>query len=1114
MARKIIIALLGASTSETDYTLGTMCNNTCIRLLTYAIHDAYIRGVVNAGTYTKLINIGAYTIPALGNMKPTTFTWAGPANTGDPTSLALQAKSWNPYTDANPYYPEITSWGYIRLLALQGRHEANYNDTFKLTNEYRDFLGSWMTAYAFVEYSNEAILASDNSKTFLAGTYSNMNDLSSADVAGVSLALPAFGQDFITSGKAIDLKTISTFGIPSNLLMTLQRYNAVTNSVSLALLATGLASTEVSDILGNVNPVTHAQEQLLYSAFTIITGQDLADVCIPLNCKTAGLNSLADLLNPQKLFPNSYTSLTVPIYNAVPTPTNSKTYYPIYEGARVSARLMSMVGVDFGSYLHGIMPDDISVACGAFGATMQQIRNISSVPVEKFAQVVGHIETTKGLPLVNGTTVPVNLPMANGATSLISLGSGPQGTYTMSDFFGAMSGLPYNVTRIQNIMSMVRDVPGESAVPGGESLYDIYKELYLAVTWEQALGSVTIETQAVPVTVGYYVPPTYDPDPPYGELTPGYWVPSTYLRQYRVSGIYTTNQGGGYGRGRAPAPTASFNYNGSPSCGASASVPIGTDKNDVVSFGRGSLILLSGGSWTNYPNSTPVNAADGELGPPTMTPTPNVTIEIKAPPTALPTIPQAVPMVNTNYGTAGWPGMNTIIWENAAPRTYVNQANAEIAALRTKFPALSTELNTLWDDTGIQLTIEQRARSIAFPPVPTPRNNYLSLLPTVHYAFVDSIPRYGLNTSPHMYAQTLEAISNMSTVGGQSIVAMMRQSRNQDRLALAGITLDNNIPAAFTPEQQIATLANGTGSFLQQDLPITPASEAVATATVVAGEVTGIVVSSPGAGYTSAPEVVITSTDPAPGGSGATATANVSPLGVITTIDVVVNGVGYTVPPIVEIVPTGSGVGATATATIDSTGAVTGIVVDLPGSGYNTAPIINIIPEGSGATATAVIQAGAIVNVIIDTPGTGYVTPPLISFAGGIPTTLTSPQRYGVYVPSNGTYYITNPAFGGTTVIGTGPIGTVPNGTGAGGTVPNGTGAGGTVPNGTGLVGQPVDTGKAAEPGSLAGSPYTRLVPSNLNVLYTSDILLPATLTPAEAINEVTACNCDCWVSP
>ena len=1016
----VMVSYVGECHSETQYTPGTLCNDTCLRLLTYSINDAYVRGVVDDVTYENLISIGAGLIPALGNAKPTTFTWAGPADTGDPASLTAQSRSWNPYTLANSN-PEITCWGYIRLLALQGRHEANYNDTYRVSYQYKDILGSWMTAYSFIEYSNAAILSVDNAKTFLEGTYSNMDDLMSADITGANLSTVSFGQDLISSGKAIDLSTISKFGLPSNLLMTMQRYNAITSSVSLALLTTGMSTSEIRGILDRVSPITHAQERYIYAAFSIIIGQDLTDVCIPLNCKTRGLYSLADLLNPLALFPSSYSSLTVPVYNPVPTPTNSKTYYPIYEGTGVSPRLSTLVSVDFGSYLRGILPGDIAIAAGAFGVTMQQIRNISSVPIEKFAQVVGHIETTKGLTLVNGSTVPVNLSSAEAAIRLISLGSGPQGTYTMSDFFGAASGLPYNVTRIQEIISMVRDVTGEAAVTGGESLYDIYKELYLAVTWKQATAT------PVPNGTGPY----------------------TVVVTMDVLG-------GGYCRAGAAVPTVTING----TSGLTATAIVGTDSSNISTFGRVTGITVSG-----------------------STPTAPIGVTIDLPP-----------------GTGSF--------SNLIVQGYIDDANAEIAGLRTKFTAQSNELNTLWDDTGTQLTIEQRARTIGFTPVPTPRDNTLTSFPTTYYSFVDSVPRYGLNTSPHMYAQTLEAISNMLTVGGQSIVALMRQARNQDRLALAGITLDDSIPAAFSPEQRIALTANSTDSHLHQDLPPTPARVAVATSTIAIGAVTGIIISSPGIGYTSAPAVVITSSDAEDTGAGATATATL--LG--TAVDEIVLtqlGTGYTVPPLVEIVAVGAGSGATATATIDTgTGQVAGVVVDLPGSGYTVPPIVNIIPAiipaGTGATATAVIQAGAIVNVIIDTPGTGYVTPPLISFAGGIPTTLTSPQRYGVYVPSNGTYYITNPAFGGTSVIGTGPIGSVPNGTGAGGT-----GAGGT-----GLVGQPVDTGKAAEPGSLAGSPYTRLIPSNLNVMYTSDILLPATLTPAEAINEVTACNCDCWVSP
>jgi hypothetical protein len=47
--------------------------------------------------------------------------------------------------------------------------------------------------------------------------------------------------------------------------------------------------------------------------------------------------------------------------------------------------------------------------------------------------------------------------------------------------------------------------------------------------------------------------------------------------------------------------------------------------------------------------------------------------------------------------------------------------------------------------------------------------------------------------------------------------------------------------------------------------------------------------------------------------------------------------------------------------------------------------------------------------------------------------------------------------------------------------------------------------------GSFAGSPYTNIIPANLNVLYTSKNLLPSTYTIPEAIDEVIRCNCDCW---
>ena len=58
----------------------------------------------------------------------------------------------------------------------------------------------------------------------------------------------------------------------------------------------------------------------------------------------------------------------------------------------------------------------------------------------------------------------------------------------------------------------------------------------------------------------------------------------------------------------------------------------------------------------------------------------------------------------------------------------------------------------------------------------------------------------------------------------------------------------------------------------------------------------------------------------------------------------------------------------------------------------------------------------------------------------------------------------------------------------------------------TGVPGGPI------VPGSLAGSPYTQLIPPALNPVNTVNVLFPASISVAQAIEQVITCNCDCWV--
>ena len=414
---------MGSSTAEANYTKGTIGSSTVLNRLIDSINLAYgkigtnVSTQVSQATYDALIAIGSSTIPALGNSKPATYT--------DTVSSSL------------------ARYGFIRFPALQA-----YNEFVTGGGAYKDFCLSFVTAISFRDSTNPTIISLANSVNYLQGVYSNMNDLITADITGVNQATLYWGQDLINAGRAIDLSNIDIFGLPSVLLKTLKQNNAITQALSYALIFSGLTTTEVNNFL-NGGEISPSQEQKIYNAFVLVTGNDLTDVLIPLNVQTTGLQSLADLLNPIKLFPSSYASLTVPRYNTTSSAANSKVYYNIYTSGALSPNVRVF---NYGTYLTSILPDNIRIACGAFATAMMQIRNIQSVPIERFAQVVTNLETVSGLTVNGSGGTPVNSTAVNSAISAIALGSGTNGTYLATDFFGAMSGLNYNYSRIQQLI--------------------------------------------------------------------------------------------------------------------------------------------------------------------------------------------------------------------------------------------------------------------------------------------------------------------------------------------------------------------------------------------------------------------------------------------------------------------------------------------------------------------------------------------------------------------------------------------------------------------------------------------------------------------------------------
>lgn len=433
----------------------------------------------------------------------------------------------------------------------------------------------------------------------------------------------------------------------------------------------------------------------------------------------------------------------------------------------------------FGSYLDGILPKDLATAAGAFSASMQQIRNIRNVPIEQFAQVASTLElATVGLNLVNGTNVPTEITEAAKALKIMALGSGPYGTYTYSDFFGCMSGLPYPWAKIKPALIALQT----------DKLQVTYQQLYLAVTWLGATATCGITLGSEINHVVHVVPPL--PDPPYDITYYNYF--------YSITSITVGSKGGGYYRANAPMPDITFVNDPSYTINTPpvAVATVGTDPYNLGTYGRVTKITITnpGKIYYGYDVTSPPSA-------PTAPP-----VVVQTPPTANFPYPY-VTGVNTTGGT----------FSNPAVQSLIDDANAEIAVIRSVKPGKSMELNDMWDDIGTQLTIEQRARNLALRPPPLPnepdtRDTYGDIYPypIMLYSFTDLVPTYAKLTEPNMAVQTLEAISDLDKNSGQSIVAMMRAERNKARLIEAGITTDDSILDTLTPNQQVALIANGT----------------------------------------------------------------------------------------------------------------------------------------------------------------------------------------------------------------------------------------------------------------------------------------------------------------
>ena len=386
---------------------------------------------ISANTLTSMFTFCASTVPALADNTPTAYSGLG-------TNISA---------------------GFTGIVTTQGNsYLGNGNNTV--------FAQVFPAAQGYVVATNSYINSSINSQTYLGSTFTSMNSLITGNLSDATLAMRSFGTDLTALGQMIDLDNLGNFGSPAALLRRMATLTNITPGVSNALTQAGINQANINNIVDpNVNVDDNVQ-RLAYLGMVNVTGTDLEQVLAVFGVKTPNINTMADLLNPVKIFPNSYPSLTVRTYSQ-DTSSVLRAIYDNNQGT-VNSKLLIYLpqyilvtgSSDMITYqrLSLIVPPDQALASKAIQVSLQQIKNINNMSLTQLAAAFTNMQTTRDLDLISSLPEAVPASVAAFYSSTYATGSGPNGTLVITDLLGAAVGVPFtsdltNVTTTINSMT-------------------------------------------------------------------------------------------------------------------------------------------------------------------------------------------------------------------------------------------------------------------------------------------------------------------------------------------------------------------------------------------------------------------------------------------------------------------------------------------------------------------------------------------------------------------------------------------------------------------------------------------------------------------------------------
>lgn len=241
------------------------------------ITTAATGNILNSSNLSAVKSLGSSTCPALADSIPSAYPSLSSSNS-DP--------------------------GLSGVVRAQANTDIGNGDDSK-------FCQALAIAQGYASQTNVFINSAINSQSYMSVTFTTMNDMITGDITQVNYATQPFGRDLANLGKLIDLANLGDLGSPVTLIRRIQAVGGNVPVLAVYFLAAGVPQEIVANLNNPTTSFTDSVQKIMYDAMTKITGSDLQQVLDVLSVTTAGITTMADLLNPYKLFPNSYQSLTV-----------------------------------------------------------------------------------------------------------------------------------------------------------------------------------------------------------------------------------------------------------------------------------------------------------------------------------------------------------------------------------------------------------------------------------------------------------------------------------------------------------------------------------------------------------------------------------------------------------------------------------------------------------------------------------------------------------------------------------------------------------------------------------------------------------------------------------